>query len=156
MREEEWKPNTLRPSNGGRRSYLTRDTKRGHYDREWWWWSKTLGSLIFPINSMPFGWALTLFEKCSQTIRCNWKSWTGKASRLARPGVGARSIWRESTTCLRSKSAWDLSPDGRQLCEPKMMPTIIFNHYFLSSLGFQFNHAIEKHKKNQVWCGILF
>ena len=50
----------------------------------------------------------------------------------------------------------DPSPDGCQLCEPKMVPTMIFNHYFLSSLGFQFNHAIEKHKKSEVWCGIMF
>ena len=71
MREEGWRPNTLRPSKGGGRSSLTNDTRRGHYSRGWWWWFKMHGNSIFRVNSMHFGWIPTLFAKCFQTTQCN-------------------------------------------------------------------------------------
>ena len=50
-----------------------------------------------------------------------------KASQHARLEVGARSIELDSTTCLWSKRFWDPFFDGRQLCEPKTVPTGVIN-----------------------------
>ena len=55
----------------------------------------------------------------------------GRASRLARPKADARSTKLESRTSMHSKISWDPSPDGCQLCEPKIEPTVGVNFFKL-------------------------
>ena len=50
-----------------------------------------------------------------------------RVSQLAHQEIVARSIELEVTTCLRSKRFWDPSPDGHQLCEPKIEPIVVVN-----------------------------
>ena len=62
--------------------------------------------------------------------------------------VGVNSIGLEIGICLRSKRIRDQSPDGRQLCEPKMVPTYDVNPLKPLGVGFCCFMIISKNIKN--------
>ena len=68
-----------------------------------------------------------IHEAFSQTTHCNWRHWMGRASQLAHPAVDARNIEHEVTITFKQEIL-DPSPDGRQLCEHKIVSTCLLNH----------------------------
>ena len=46
----------------------------------------------------------------------------GRASQYAHQVVNARSTWHEGTLVFKQETLSPI-PDGRQLCEPKIVPT---------------------------------
>ena len=59
------------------------------------------------------------------------------------------SILNVFIVCICNTTMFKLMPlCALKYCEPKMVPTVVLNPYFLSNSGFQIIHSIKMHKRS--------
>ena len=102
-----------------------RDSTKPHQTYRWWF--KMLKGSNSQVSFMQFSKVHILSVKLSRRTHCNWKHWMGSVSRLVPLGSDANNTGLEALTCLQSKGFKSPSPDGRQLCEPKIESTFVVN-----------------------------